>query len=198
MTQHKTAQVALQRYSVVSDRCILCKYAKGTHLHFVQCGETDRLYDWLEDFGDLMKVKIRMDVEDRIYATANGGEEMQKGLLFFFTVLFKHMWLGYTTFNKEGITFSPKKVWLAATRRLRIVLHAFEIETVKRFAQIDRLMHPLAGYTAEQVAKAKEKETERRNTKLAPLGSIIDDADGVRMERNFTWKDLARVTEQDE
>ena len=168
------------------------------YLHLVQCVETDRLFEWLEDFGDLMKVKIRMNVEDRIYATANGGEEMQKGLLFFFTVLFKHMWLGYTTYNKEGTLFSPKQVWLAATRRLRIALHAFEIETVKRFEQIDRLMHPLAGYKAEQIAKAKEKETERRNTKLAPLGSIIDDADGVRVERNFNWKDVARITEQDD
>ena len=77
-------------------------------------------------------------------------------------------------------------------------MHAFEIETIKRFEQIDRLMHPLAGYKAEQIAKAKEKETERRNVKLAPLGIVIDDADGVRIERNFTWRALARITEQDE
>ena len=52
-------------------------------MHFVKCVETDSLFEWLEDFGDLMKVKVRMDVEDRVYGTANGGEEMQKGLLFF-------------------------------------------------------------------------------------------------------------------
>ena len=58
---------------------------------------------------------------------------------FFYSILFKHMWLAYTTYNKEGTPFSEKQIWLSTVRRLKIVLHAFKIETKKRFEQIDTL-----------------------------------------------------------
>ena len=139
-----------------------------------------------------------MNTEDKVYGTMNGGEKMPKGMLFFYGVLFKHLWIGYTSYNKEGIAFSETKVWHASIRRLKIVLHGFEIETVKRFEQIDRLMHSHAGFSAEQRRKVRDRETERRNEKLAPLGSITEDADGVRLERSFRWKDLALITENED
>ena len=197
-TQHKIAQVALQRFQLVSTRCILCNYAVGTHLHIITCVATDRLFEWLEDFGDLMNVSFRMTTEDKVYGTVNGGEKMQKGMLFFYGVLFKHLWIGYTSCNKEGIAFSETKVWHASIRRLKIVLHGFEVETVKRFEQIERLMHSHAGFTAEQRTKVRDRETERRNAKLAPLGSFTVDSEGIHLERNFRWKDLARITENEE
>ena len=197
-TQHKTAQVALLQHRLVSDRCILCKYAKGTHLHFIECINTQQLFEWLEDFGLLMNIQVKMSTEDRVYGTVNSGDEMHKGLRFFYSILIKHLWIAYTAHNKQGTHFSEKQVWLAATRRLRTVLHAFEIETIKRFAQIDRLMHPLAGYTSNQIERAKEKETSRRNDKLSPFGEIIADKDGVRIERSFLWRDLAKITEEED
>ena len=76
---------------------------------------------------------MNMNLEDRMYATRNGGEEMPKGMLFFYSVLFKHTWLGYTSAHRDGVCFSEKQVWLAAINRLKIALHAFEVETTERF-----------------------------------------------------------------
>ena len=185
----------MQRFRMVSDTCILCNHAQGTHLHLVTCVETDRLFEWLEDLGSLLNVRSTMNTEDRVYGTMNDGQVMPKGIRFFYSVLFKHMWIAYTAYSKEGTSFSEKKIWVASVRRLKTVLHAFEIESKKRFEQIDRLMHPLAGFVPQQKEKAKEKEKERRNDTLSPLGSVIENREGVRLERTFTWKDVIQLVD---
>ena len=54
------------------------------------------------------------------------------------------------------------------------------------------------GYIPEQTNKAKDAELKRRNEKLAPRGSIIDEAEGVKLERSFKWKDIINLVNEDE
>ena len=192
-TQHKIALAAIQRHSLASDRCVLCHYAQGTHLHFVKCVELDRSFEWLEDFAALMKVKMRMNTEDKIYGTMNGGEEMPKGLRFFYCVLFKHWWMGYTTKNKEGKDFDDKVIFMKAVRRLKTVLHDVEVDSRLRFEVIHRRMHVLLGYAPVALRIALEKETERRNEKLSPLGCITHAQGQTELVRSFKWKDLVQI-----
>ena len=84
-------------------------------------------------------------------------------------------------------------MWIAAGKRLKMALHAFEVETRYRLDQIKRLMHPLAGYSTEQMRKARDKELERRNEKLAPLGSLVEDGSEYKLERSFLWRDFVKV-----
>ena len=107
------------------------------------------------------------------------------------------MWIHYTAYNKEGTPFTDTQVWIATGRRLKMALHAFEVETRLRFEQIERLMHPLAGYKPEQVTRARDKELERRNEKLAPLGSIVKEGSAYKLKRSFLWRDYVRVTNND-
>ena len=196
-TQHKLAYAALQRNSIVSDRCVLCQYAQGTHLHFVKCVELDRSFEWLEEVAALMKVNMRMNTEDKIYGTMNGGEAMPKGLRFFYSVLFKHWWMGYTAKNKEGTAFDDKTIFLKAVRRLKTVLHEVEIDSKKRFEDIHSRLHVLLGYAPEALRKAIDKETERRNEKLSPLGRITHAQGQTELEKSFKWKDLVRIINVD-
>ena len=192
-TQHKLAFAALQRRRLVCDKCILCRFAQGTHLHFVNCGELDRSFEWLEDFAALTNVTLRMTTEDKIYGTMNNGEIMPKGLRLFYSILFKHWWIGYTTKNKEGTAFDDKALWISAMRRLKTVLHEFEIDSQKRFELIHTRLHALLGYGAEAKKKALEKELDRRNEKLAPLGVITHEEKTTELKRSFKWKDVANI-----
>ena len=88
-------------------------------------------------------------------------------------------------------------MWVAAGRRLKMALHAFEVETRHRFDQMERLMHPLAGYTPEQVSRAKEKELKRRNERLDPLGSFVEEGSSYKLERSFKWRDFVKVVNED-
>ena len=68
--------------------------------------------------------------------------------------------------------------------------HTFEIESIKRFEDIERRMHYLLGYAPEKKQKAIDKEVERRNVKLSPLGMM--DSKGV-ITLSFKWKDLRSI-----
>ena len=126
----------------------------------------------------------------------NDGEQMQKGLRLFYSILFKHWWIGYTTQNMTGNRFSDKTAWLAAARRLRIIIHAFEIETRKRLEQLDRTSHPLLGIHPMKTEKAIEHELKRRNDKLDPLGELTIEEGDLTLKTNFRWIDLCNLTEQ--
>ena len=144
---------------------------QGTHKHFVVCEALDRSFEWLSDFGDMVHTPLAMSVEDRVYATMNGGEVMPPALCLFYDILFKKWWIGYTSQLKEGVQFKEQQAWMSAVTRLQIVIHSFEVESNLQFEQIMRSLHPLAGYKPEQTQKALDKELERRNAKLAPSGS---------------------------
>ena len=186
-TQHKLSLVAAAKHSFVSDRCILCGRHRGTHKHFVECEALDRSFDWFSDFGELLHIPIHMNTEDRVYATMNGGEKMPSGLRYFYSLLFKRWWMGYTTQNHQGDIFREKTCWLAAVQRLRMAVHDLEIDTRKSLEQIERTLHPILGYHPAQTAKAVEKEIERKNAKIFPLGEFS--LSGER-KMNFKWKDL--------
>ena len=160
-------------------------------MHLVQCGELDRSFEWLEDFGKLLNTRLQMNREDRVYGTMNNGEIMPKGLRIFYAVLFKKWWLGYTTQNKENVRFSDRAAWLASVKRLHMIIHSFEIESIKRFESLHRNMHVLLGFTPEQKQKAIDGETARRNNKLAPLGEV--DVQG-KITLAFKWKDLREIS----
>ena len=184
--------VAALKNSHVSDICVLCGRHQGTHKHFVECEALDRSFEWLSDFGDLLNIPFSMSLEDRIYGTMNGGEVMPNGLRYFYSVLFKRWWMGYTTQNHGGDIFKEKESWLAAVNRLRITVHAFEIDTIKRLEAINRSLHPLTGKSPQQIEKAIEKEIERRNKKLHPLGEFS--LEGER-KMHFKWKELRGLIE---
>ena len=74
--------------------------------------------------------------------------------------------MSYTTQNNEGLIVSDKTAWLSAVKRLHMIIHSFEIESKTRFETIHRNMHELLGYKPEQMQKALDGETERRNLKL--------------------------------
>ena len=76
---------------------------------------------------------------------------------------------------------------------MQIVIHSFEIESNLRFEQIRRTLHPVAGYKPEQTQKALDKELEKRNKKLDPLGELkLEEGDYV-IEMAFKWKDLRDI-----
>ena len=118
---------------------------------------------------------------------------MPKGLRFFYCILFKHWWLGYTTQHHTGEPFSDKTAWLAATRRLRIVLYAYEIETRKRLEQIDRTMHHLMDINPNKRDTAIDHELQRRNDRLDPLGKLTIDDGELTLTTNFRWTDIYNI-----
>ena len=93
--------------------------------------------------------------------------------------------------------FNDKTSWVNALRRLKIALHAFEIESKLRIDQLKRSLHPLLGHHPAKLEKACEHEIERRNNKIQPLGelSIIDDV--VTLTRAFQWKDTVQLLDDD-
>ena len=144
-----------------------------------------------------MNCTIKMNLEDRIYGTMNNGKRMPKGLMFFYSVLTKHWWIAYTDkYNNEN-EFNDKTAWVNALRRLKIALHAFEIESRLRFEQLKRNLHPLLGHHPAKLQKACEHEIERRNKKIHPLGEISLEGDVVTLERAFLWKDTVQLLEED-
>ena len=163
----------------------------------MMCSELDRLFEWLNELGTLMNTPISMNLEDRIYGTINGGQEMPKGITFLYSVMTKFIWIALTQQNKEGIIFNDKTVWTNTIRRLKIAMDAFEIETFLKMEQIRRTIHPLLGYNYEQYIKARDGETERRNDKLEPLGNIKFENDQLRYTQNFTWKDAINIINDD-
>ena len=135
-----------------------------------------------------------MNTEDKIFGTHNGGDTLEKGMRLFYAVIFRKWWQGYTTQNHGGVAFSDKGAWLAACKRMQLIIHSFEIETRVRFESIERNMHFLRDYTPAQVAKALEKETERRNAKLSPLGELASTG-ASEIKLNFRWKDLRALAD---
>lgn len=192
-TQHKLSIVASIKHSQISDRCILCGRHQGTHKHFVECNSLDRSFEWLKAFGALLHITLHMTTEDKVYGTMNGGERMPKGMRLFYSLLFKFWWLGYTTQNNTGETFIAKTAWLSATRRLRMIIHAYEIETQKRLDQIDRTMHHILGTHPRKKDKAIEHELKRRNEKLEPLGELTIEEGELNLTTNFRWADLTHI-----
>ena len=52
-------------------------------------------------------------------------------------------------------------------------------------------MHEFLGYSQAKRDKAKEKELERRNAKLEPLGTVEEDGS---ITLAFKWKDLRAIS----
>ena len=197
-TQHKQAIVARQYNIDMSARCILCEIAQGTHIHFVCCEELDRSFRWLDCFGQLMNMPLDMTLEDRIYGNMNGGHKMPKGLIFFYSILTKFWWQGYTKQNNEKEIFNDKKEWINSLRRLKIAIHAFEVESRIKFDWLQKRLHPLLGYSPQSYDKAKEEELKRRNNKLKPLAEIDFDESKMELKMAFKWKDAANIINNDD
>ena len=89
--------------------------------------------------------------------------------------------------------FSDKTAWLSATRRIHIVIKAFEIETRKRLEQLERTMHQLLDTHPMKKEKAIEHELKRRNQKLEPLGELTIEEDKLNLSLNFAWDDLSTI-----
>ena len=145
----------------------------------------------------MLEDNLTMDTADRIYGTYNGGEIMPPGLRFIYTILFKHYWMAYTSAHKENTTYSPIAVWNAIITRLKIVMHAFEIETIKKINQIETYFHQSNGYSATKAEEMVEKELTRRNEKLKPLGTLTYDepTNTLELEKNFTWAEIQQIPE---
>ena len=200
-TAHRESMIAAVKGVHISNLCILCGRHQGTHRHVIECQKFEELLSVAQNFADMLGEDLSMSLEDRIYGLRNNGEDLPKGLRFFYAILIKHMWMAYTTQLKEGVEFDTRKVWTGILSRLKIVLHGFEVETKLKIEQMHRQFDSFNDFSEEQKEEIIEEEISRRNKKVDPLGIFDKEKDAGTSSYaflySFKWKDAHKLSDPD-
>ena len=154
---------------------------KGDHRHLLKCRIIQPL---LKEFKELANKLMRGDnvtftERDLVHGTFLHGKEMPKGLLIFYTIMFKHIWMSYCAHYKANEHFSCQGVWKRTTRRIRKIIRTLDVSFDQARSRIQRLSNP------ELVEAAIGHELRRTNLKTDPIGSFNN---SYEFEPAVDWK----------